>query len=183
MKKAVLILAPGFEEIEALATVDILRRGNVACDIIGFGEQVEGAHGIKVQADAILSEKIMDADMIIFPGGSLGAENLREHEGLIAMTQKMAAQGKYIAAICAAPTVLERANLLEGKKYTAYPGFEIEIQQGTYHTDNVVVDGNIITSRGPATVYAFAYRLLDLLGGDSAAVKDDMLYADAFGRS
>ena len=176
MKTAVLILAPGFEEIEALATVDILRRANIKCDIIGFTDVVEGSHGIVVQADAELGPEIMEADMIIFPGGATGAQHLRENPYVITMLQQMAEHGKYIAAICAAPTVLARAGLLEGKKYTAYPGFEAEIAQGEYQAENVVIDGNIITSRGPATVFDFAYTLVDILGGDAAPVKEGMLY-------
>ena len=176
MKTAVLILAPGFEEIEALATVDILRRANIKCDIIGFTDAVEGSHGIVVQADAELGPEIMEADMIIFPGGATGAKHLRENPYVITMLQQMAERGKYIAAICAAPTVLARAGLLEGKKYTAYPGFEAEITQGEYQAENVVIDGNIITSRGPATVFDFAYTLVDILGGDAAPVKEGMLY-------
>ena len=89
-------------------------------------------------------------------------------------------KGKYVCAMCAAPIVLEKANILVDKKFTAYQGYDQKIKQGTYLNDKVVIDSNIVTSRGPATAYGFAYKLVELLGGDDLAVKKRMVYFSAF---
>lgn len=96
---------------------------------------------------------------------------MKNNPTLISYLQQMNEKGKYVCAMCAAPIVLEKANLLVDKKFTAYQGYDQKIKQGTYLNDKVVIDGNIVTSRGPATAYAFAYKLVDLLGGDSLVVK------------
>ena len=180
MKRAAIIVAPGFEEGETLTIVDIIRRANLQCDLVGFDEIVEGGHNITVKCDKVLNEDIIDYDMIILPGGYPGATNLRDNDELINILKKMNDDKKYICAMCAAPIVLEKANLLEGRNYTAYIGYDKKIKQGNYLTDKVVIDENIVTSRGPATAYAFAYKLVDLLGGDSLAVKNRMVYFNAF---
>ncbi|MFR1449649.1 MAG: DJ-1 family glyoxalase III [Beduini sp.] len=180
MKKAAIIMAPGFEEGETLTIVDIIRRANLQCDIFGFDKVVQGGHNICVQSDQLLSEAIIDYDMIILPGGYDGAMNMKNSEELINILHKMNEKQKYICAMCAAPIVLEKANLLVDKNYTAYIGYDQKIKQGCYLEDIVVIDGNIVTSRGPATAYAFAYKLVDLLGGDSLAVKKRMIYFNAF---
>ena len=105
---------------------------------------------------------------------------MKNSEQLILLLQEMNQQKKYICAMCAAPIVLEKANLLIDKKFTAYQGYDQKIKQGYYLQDKVVIDDNIVTSRGPATAYAFAYKLVDLLGGDSLAVKKRMVYFNAF---
>ena len=99
---------------------------------------------------------------------------------MIAALQKEAAAGKYIAAICAAPIVLERAGLLDGKNYTCFPGQEANIQQGQHQTDLVVVDGHIVTSRGAGTALVFSYKLVDLLGGNGAQLAQTMVYDQLF---
>lgn len=180
MKKAAVLVAPGFEEGETLTIVDIIRRANLQCDMFGFDDIVEGGHQITVQCDKKLNDEVIDYDMVILPGGYDGAVNLRDSEEVMTILHKMNEQGKYICAMCAAPIVLEKANLLNGKKYTAYMGYDKKIQQGEYLEDKVVIDENIVTSRGPATAYAFAYKLVDLLGGDSLAVKNRMVYFNAF---
>lgn len=180
MKKAAIIMAPGFEEGETLTIVDIIRRANLQCDIFGFDKVVQGGHNICVQSDQLLSEAIIDYDMIILPGGYDGAMNMKNSEELINILHKMNEKQKYICAMCAAPIVLQKANLLVDKNYTAYIGYDQKIKQGRYLEDIVVIDGNIVTSRGPATAYAFAYKLVDLLGGDSLAVKKRMVYFNAF---
>ena len=109
-----------------------------------------------------------------------GSTNLRDHEGLIASLQARNKAGKYIAAICAAPIVLNRAGLLEGRKFTCFPGVEEQITAGEHQTDLVVVDGNIITSRGAGTALAFAYALVDLLGGDGQQLAHTMVYDRLF---
>lgn len=180
MKRAAVIIAPGFEEGEALTIVDIIRRANLQCDVFGFDKVVEGGHGISVQCDKVLNDEVIDYDMIILPGGYDGATNMRDSEEIMKILHEMNEKRKYICAMCAAPIALERANLLVNKKYTAYVGYDKKIKQGHYLNDKVVVDENIVTSRGPATSYAFAYKLVDLLGGDSLAVKKRMIYFNAF---
>lgn len=180
MKKAAVIVAPGFEEGETLSIIDIIRRANFQCDMIGFEKDVAGAHDIIVKCDSVLNDEVIDYDMIILPGGYPGAANLRDNTMLIEILNIMAQKNKYICAICAAPIVLEKAGLLKGKNYTAYVGYEQKIKQGNYLHDKVVIDGKIVTSRGPATVYAFAYKLVDLLGGNSLALKKRMVYFNAF---
>ena len=183
MKKAVVLFAPGFEESEALTIVDILRRAEIICDMAGSDTTVVGAHQIEVRCNKTFDEiaaSPAEYDMIILPGGLPGAANLRDNETVIHLLQQANEAGSFLAAICAAPIVLEKAGLLENKHYTAYVGYDKEITSGTYQTDLVVRDGTIITSRGPATVYAFAYALVDALGGDSLAVKNRMVYFNAF---
>lgn len=180
MKKAAILVAPGFEEGETLTIVDIIRRANLQCDMFGFDKVVEGGHHITIQCDKIISDQVTDYDMVILPGGYDGAKNLKDSDVVIEILHKMNETGKYICAMCAAPIVLERANLLVDKNFTAYKGYDQKIKQGHYLNDKVVVDDNIVTSRGPATAYAFAYKLVDLLGGDSLTVKNRMVYFNAF---
>ena len=127
MKKAAVILANGFEEIEALTVVDVLRRAQIPCTVLGFDKQVVGSHGISVIADEVLDANVFDHDMIILPGGMPGSTNLKSSETVISILRKMQSEDKYIAAICAAPIVLEHAGVLKGKNYTCYDGFEKEL--------------------------------------------------------
>ena len=118
--------------------------------------------------------------MVILPGGYDGAVNLRDSEKVMNILHQMNEKGKYICAMCAAPIALEQAGLLDHKNYTAYLGYDKKIKKGNYLEDKVVIDGQIVTSRGPATAYAFAYKLVELLGGDALAVKNRMVYFNAF---
>ena len=182
MSKVAVLFAEGYEEGEALTIVDIIRRANIECHIVSVKDEfVKGAHDIVVKSDYILDENTEGYDMVVLPGGLPGAANLRDNEKVIKLIQKMNEENKFISAMCAAPIVLEKAGVLENKSYTAYPGYDEKIKTtGTYLEDEVVVDGNLITSRGPATVYAFAYKLVDVLGGDSLAVKNRMVYFNSF---
>ncbi len=181
MKKAAVIIAPGFEEGEALTIIDIIRRAEIPCDSVGLTERVvTGSHDITVLCDKVLSMEICDYDMVVLPGGLPGAVNLRDSELLMDVIRNMDSKGKYVCAMCAAPIALERAGVLEGKNYTAYVGYDEKIKAGTFSEKEVVTDGNVVTSRGPATAYAFAYELARLLGGDTEAVKKRMLYDHAF---
>lgn len=180
MKKAAIIIASGFEEGEALTIADIIKRAHLQCDLVGFEQEVKGGHEIIVRCDHILNETLLDYDMVILPGGYGGAEAMKNNPTLISYLQQMNEKGKYVCAMCAAPIVLEKANLLVNRHYTAYKGYDQKIKQGHYLEDKVVIDGNLMTSRGPATAYAFAYKLVDLLGGDSLAVKKRMVYFNAF---
>ena len=181
MAKVAVILADGFEEIEALTVVDVLRRSNITCHMVGFEAQVTGSHAIQVQADRVFDGDLSEYDMIVLPGGMPGSANLRDHELLIAELQKCEQAGKKVAAICAAPIVLNRAGLLKDKVFTCYDGVQEQIADGHYRKETVVVDGQITTSRGPATALAFAYNLVEQLGGDANGLREAMLYRDVFG--
>ena len=181
MAKVAVILADGFEEIEALTVVDVLRRANITCHMVGFEAQVTGSHAIQVQADRVFDGDLSDYDLIVLPGGMPGSANLRDHELLIAELQKCEQAGKKVAAICAAPIVLNRAGLLKDKEFTCYDGVQEQIADGHYRKETVVVDGQLTTSRGPATAFAFAYNLVEQLGGDANGLREAMLYRDVFG--
>lgn len=181
MKNVLLFLVDGFEEIEALATVDVLRRAGVQVTTVSINptEVVTGAHGIPVIADALFADCApAEADMLVLPGGMPGAANLDAHEGLRAAISAHAEAGKWLAAICAAPMVYGHMGLLNGKNATCYPGFESELAGATYTAAPVEKDGNIITGKGPAVVLPFAYALAETLVGEEvvAQVKNGMLY-------
>lgn len=174
MKKTFLFLANGFEEIEALATVDVLRRGGIELVSVSIHPQreVTGAHGVSVLADMVLADiKEEDAECLIFPGGMPGAKNLGEEARLIAWMQKHYDQGKWLAAICAAPALVF-SQLKASKKYkmTCYPGFESYLENALVQTDGVVVDEKIITAKGPAFAVDFGLTVLEhLTSGELAA--------------
>lgn len=178
MKKVAVMLAQGFEEIEALTVVDIVRRAGITCDTVSIsGKEVKGAHDIVVIADKIISDEIKDYDLIVLPGGMPGATNLRDNSKVIEFVQWFNNNKKLVGAICAAPIVLGRAGVIEGKNITSYPGFQNELSAGNYKEEAVVVDGNIITSRGPATAMAFSYKLLEALGyEETEKISTGMLY-------
>ena len=178
MKKVCLLLAKGFEEIEALTVCDVIRRANIICDLVSIGEkQVESSHGVVVQADKLFDED-MEYDLVVIPGGMPGATNLRDDERVIKLIKKQNKEGKLIGAICAGPIVIGKAEIIEGKNITSYPGYEDELPNCEYSEDAVVVDGNIITSRGPATAMAFSYKLLEKLGYEHQVegISSGMLY-------
>ena len=179
MKNVCVLLADGFEEIEALTVSDVMRRANVTCDLVSIKEkQVKSSHGLIVEADKLFDEN-MEYDLVVIPGGIPGATNLRDDERVIKLIKKQNKEGKLIGAICAGPIVLGRAELTEGKNITSYPGYEDELPNCEYLEDAVVVDGNIITSRGPATAMAFSYKLLEKLGYEHAVegISSEMLYS------
>ena len=181
MINVLLFLADGFEEIEALATVDVLRRAGVQVTTVSINptELVTGAHGIPVMADVVYElAEFAEADMLVLPGGMPGAANLDAHERLRAAISAHAEAGKWLAAICAAPMVYGHMGLLNGKNATCYPGFEGELAGAAYTAAPVEKDGNIITGKGPAVVLPFAYALAEVLVGEEvvAQVKNGMLY-------
>ena len=173
MKRAVVILANGFEEIEALSVVDILRRSNIQTDIAGTEREfVEGSHGVKIIPDKHLDEiSANDYDAVILPGGSPGYINLKNNEKVLDLVKTANEKGKLIAAICAAPTVLAHAGVLKGKRATVYPGMEDELRKGgaEFKEDPVVIDGNVVTSRGPSTALLFGWKLSEILAGKDKA--------------
>ena len=127
MKKVAVIIAPGFEEGEALTIVDILRRGQIQCDTIGFEKEVQGGHEIVLRCDSVLNESLLDYDMVVLPGGYDGIEAMKENKQFLSFLQSMNKDHKYICAMCAAPAALEKENLLINKKFTAYQGYENKI--------------------------------------------------------
>ena len=168
MKKVALFLANGFEEIEALATVDILRRARIPVETISISDEktVTGAHDVPVIADKTYQEAdFSDVEVLILPGGMPGAKNLNEHEGLKQLIIQFNKEEKQIAAICAAPMVLGGLGLLKNKRATCYPGFEAELTGAKTTGESVVVDGNITTGRGPGLVFEFALRLVEQIAG------------------
>jgi 4-methyl-5(b-hydroxyethyl)-thiazole monophosphate biosynthesis len=174
-------LADGFEEIEALTVVDVLRRAGLPTETVSIMNRlsVTGAHGIQVIADLLFEDAVYaDCELIVLPGGMPGATNLDEHDRLREKIQSFAIHGKKLAAICAAPLVLGHAGVLEGKEATCYPGFEDELTGAVLTETDVCVSGDITTSRGPGTAAAFALELVRQLKGDAVAdsVASDMLF-------
>jgi 4-methyl-5(b-hydroxyethyl)-thiazole monophosphate biosynthesis len=167
-------LADGFEEIEALTVVDVLRRADIAVETVSMesGKAVRGAHDITVEADALFAEADYAAcEMIVLPGGMPGSANLARHEGLAAQLNAFARSGKWLAAICAAPMVLGGLSLLAGKRATCFPGMEDRLTGAIYSEDRVVRDGKIITSRAPGTAMEFSLELVRLLKDEEAVAK------------
>lgn len=178
MKVAVL-LANGFETLEALTVVDILRRGEVECNTFSLeGNEVTTSHNIKLKADkSIMDEEINSYDFLVLPGGMPSSINLRDDERVIELVKKFNEKNKWVCAICAGPIVLGKAGITEGKNVTCYPGFEEELGNCNYKNDMVVVDGNIITGRGPAAAIPFAFEILSKISEEKAEkIKKAMLF-------
>jgi 4-methyl-5(b-hydroxyethyl)-thiazole monophosphate biosynthesis len=173
MMKVALYLATGFEEIEALTTVDVLRRAEIEVDLVALGGnlQVAGAHNIKVIADTLIEEISHEGyDMMVLPGGMPGTLNLDSSEILKKQIIGFDLESKYIGAICAAPLVIGKMGFLEDRQATCYPGVESHLFGAAYRDDlDVIVDGNFITSRGPGTAMAFALKLVELLKGEKTS--------------
>jgi 4-methyl-5(b-hydroxyethyl)-thiazole monophosphate biosynthesis len=157
--------AEGFEEIEALAVVDVLRRAGIKIDTVGVpNSMVTGAHGVRVSVDKRLIElNPEDYDGVVLPGGNPGYLNLGRSTSLIDMIKKLNMKGKLIAAICGAPSILAKAGILENRRATIYPGMEKELPYP--RGDRVVVDQNIITSQAPGTAIEFALKIVEVLAG------------------
>ena len=173
MAKALVFLASGFEEIETVTIVDVLRRAGVDVTVAGLTPNiVEGKHGVKIVPDKSIDDvSVEDFDAFVVPGGNPGYKNLRNDQRVINMVKKAFNSNKLVAAICAGPAVLSDAGILNGKACTIYPGMEDELRKGggKPKQDMVVVDGNIITSRGPATALPFAIKLAEKMVGKQVA--------------
>ena len=179
--KAIIVLADGFEEIEAVTPVDILRRAGVAVEIVGLDStEVRGAHDITLVADRTLGET-EDVDAIILPGGMPGATHLAASETLAAILKRQAESGRLVAAICASPgVVLAGLGLLDGRRAACFPGAEQNFGPSTTHVlEPVCKDGPLITSRGPGTAFAFALEIVRELVDDATAdrLAEGMIYA------
>lgn len=173
MAKVYAMIADGSEEVECLAVVDVLKRGGVETVLVSAGadREIVSSHQISIQADVTAAETdFSDGDVIFLPGGLPGAENLSACEPLLAALKQANAEGRRIAAICAAPgVVLGRHGFLEGKTATCYPGFEKEFKGASYTRQGVVTDGNITTARGLGFAIDLGLELIKLLVSAEAA--------------
>ncbi len=174
MKKIAIFFAEGYEEIEALTVVDLCRRAGIQVDMVSVTDslQVTGAHGIPVVMDKMLSDVAFDSlDMLVLPGGMPGIRNLEQVPLLMEQVKAFAAAGKYIAAICAAPSVFGHLGLLEGKNACCYPGFEEELTGANVTYNRCEADGNIITSRGMGCAIDFSLKIIEKLENDDTVSK------------
>jgi len=172
MSTAVVILADGFEEIEAVTQIDVLRRAGVDVTVAGLaGDRARGAHEIEIATDILLEELEFEPDMVVLPGGMPGSKNLGENRGVVKLLKTQDGAGRKIAAICAAPAFAPvEAGVLDGKRATCYPSFERHFGPTTVAVeDRVVVDRNVTTSRGPGTALEFALELAEQLAGKAKA--------------
>jgi len=173
MAKIIIPLADGFEEIEAIAIIDVLRRGGLDVSVLGIGtKSVTGAHGIRVECDGIfVNISAASIDMIVLPGGSGGTKILAEDQDVQNLLREMNSLNKALGAICAAPLALKTAGVLKNE-YTCYPGTEKKIDQNGYLPDwAVVVDENIMTSRGPGTAICFGLSIVKKFKGETTYQK------------
>ena len=180
MKKVFIFLADGFEEIEAIAPIDILRRAelDVVTVSISDSKTVTGAHGIKVEADQLFTETTFgENDYYVLPGGYDGMLNLSAHQGVNELLTKQHSEGKKLAAICASPSVLGKLGILEGKEAICYPGFEGKLTGAVISKKSVVEDGNVITGKGPGVAVQFALKIVESLKGKETAsqVSDSLM--------
>jgi 4-methyl-5(b-hydroxyethyl)-thiazole monophosphate biosynthesis len=170
MKQVLVPLAAGFEELEAVTVIDLLRRAGIKVTVAGLqAGQVTGSRGTHIVPDCILASVVDEAfDMLVLPGGLPGADNLNKDQRIHKLLQQMQENNQYIAAICAAPKVLATAGLLENKEMTSFPGALASVSvDGMRNTGNaIVIDGKIITSRGPGTAMDFALQLVQVLVGE-----------------
>lgn len=169
MYRVLVPLAQGCEELEAVTIIDLLRRAKIEVVTAGLNDEpVVASRGVRLIPDISIDDAIdQNFDMIVLPGGLPGAEHLDNDPRIKSLLKKMANDEKYTAAICAAPKVLANAGILSNKKATSYPGFleDLDLPDTDLKTDPVVIDGNVITSRGPGTAMDFALALIETLAG------------------
>ena len=169
MGRVAVLMAEGYEEGETLTIVDLLRRGGLECHTFSFNEEfVRGMHDMYVKADKLFNDEIKNYDMLVLPGGRPGGQNLLENQ--------------YIAAMCSGTVVLEKANVIKGKKVTGYTGYQDKLVSGDFVNEVAVFDQNIVTSQGPATPYPFAFKILEVFGKDVTEMKERLMYNFAGGR-
>ncbi|MCI9277352.1 MAG: DJ-1/PfpI family protein [Lachnospiraceae bacterium] len=172
MKKIGVFFAEGYEEIEALTVVDICRRCGLGVDMVSVTEElmVTGSHGIGVRMDkGFSSADFQEYDMAVLPGGMPGTKNLEAHEGLMAQVDAYYAGGKYVAAICAAPSIFGHRGILKGRRACCYPGIEAHLEGAEVTAGPVEIADNVITSRGMGTAMDFALAIVEVLCGKEKA--------------
>lgn len=173
----------GFEEVEALTTVDFLRRAGYDVETVSVSSscRVTGSHGVEIKTDYAISDISVSAmDMIVLPGGP-GHKNLEKCSHLMKRVKKFNEEGKFLAAICAAPSILGRAGVLEGKKATCFPGYETELKGAEYTGAEAEWDKNVITGRSAGCSVAFALKIVEAVSGKEAAQKlSDSIYYDYY---
>ncbi len=164
-KRVVIFLANGFEETEALAPLDVMRRAGIEVELVSIEAEltVTSSHTVKVVADSLLSDGVGDYDLVMLPGGMPGTKNLLADQRVCDEVLRAAQNGKHVAAICAAPMILGRLGLLKGKKATCFPGFEGELEGAKHINVPVVTDGNIITGRGAGAAIDFGLAIISAL--------------------
>lgn len=181
MSRVYVFLAEGFEEIEGLTVVDLLRRAKIETEMVSVmeGKQIKGSHGIKVTADTMFADvDFADADLLVLPGGMPGTLNLGNHQGLCELLKKHYAENKRIAAICAAPSVFGTLGFLNGRAATCYPGFEEKLEGASVSDAKVVVDGNVTTAKGMGAAIEFSLKLIEQLADKETAdkISDGIIY-------
>lgn len=183
MTKVAVVFADGCEEVEGLSVVDVLRRLGIPTDMVGLtSRDVMGDHKIKLTCDKVVDDSLLDYDLVAFPGGMTGSANLRDNQKLRDLMVKRHENGQWDAAMCAAPRALARYGVLADADYTIFPGLDSETRKdeptGNFKEDITVTDQKhkILTSRGPATAWAFAYAIAETLGYDTKDLKHGMLY-------
>ena len=171
--RAAVLFADGCEEIEAITPVDLLRRAGIEVLMVGVtGKDIEGGHGIRITTDMTVDEIDQDLDAVLVPGGLGGADNLSQSAAGNALIQKLFKAGKLVASICASPArVLHPLGILEGKRFTCFPGFEEGLEGGQFSEDRVVVDGSLITSRGAGTAAEWSVAVISYLVGEEKAME------------
>ena len=172
MSKIAIFFAKGYEEIEALAVVDICRRCGLEIDMVSVTEElrVEGSHGISVGMDKTFSQvDFNEYDMLVLPGGGPGTRGLEAHEGLMKQIDAFYEAGKYIAAICAAPSIFGHRGILKGRKACCYPSFESHLEGAQVTAGPVEIDGHVITSRGMGTAIPFGLAIAGIFCGQEKA--------------
>ena len=180
MKKVYVFLAEGFEEMEAVTPIDLLRRAGVDAKLVSVtgNRAVTGAHGVTYLADLLFEEIEEDADMLVLPGGLPGTTNLQAHEGLTKLLLKQHEAHKWVAAICAAPTILASLHITDGRRATCYPGLEDQMDAAKMIPCGAVQDGNVITGRAAGSADEFGLACLRALKGEDTArqVASDIVY-------
>lgn len=170
--KACIFIANGFEEMEAVGIIDILRRGDIQVDLVSITDSLDvlGAHDIKLVCDKTFGNiKFDEYEMAIFPGGVKGVEEIRKFEPVRGLIQYFVSNNKYLAAICAGPVILGDSGALDENKFTCYEGFQDFVKKGIYLKQKVVRDNNIVTSNCAGSVYDFGRELLTVLKGEEVA--------------
>ena len=183
MTKVAVVFADGCEEVEGLSIVDVLRRLKIDTDMVGLTSlNVMGDHGITLTCDRVVDDTLLSYDLVAFPGGMAGSTRLRDHQQLRDLMVQRHEAGKWVAAMCAAPRALARYGVLADTDYTVYPGLDRETKAdaptGHFKEALTVTDHahKVLTSRGPATAWAFAYAIAEALGRDTKALQNAMLY-------